>query len=467
MRLQTCLVTAVLFSVNLFAYDAPGANFLLISPGAKATGMASAFTALCDDPSLLYYNPGGLGLYDKYSFLLVNNNALPPGLGRFVEEIFIDVIGSAMENDGYNDISAEPDWLPGLHPDMQYTYLASVLPLHNVGKFGISYTYFFVGKTLIIDEYGNIGESEAYRYAIGVSYGMQLFSRPHLRRLGLGASFKFIHSQYTPDWAWGKMPQLGIDYGGTGSAIALDFGMLYRLKNIVGVGVSLQNIGSRLEYKSTGGSDRLPATFRWGITFDPVIFVDSTLFIGGDKLPYPFTSIASIFDIKVAYDQVYDAKGFNAFRHSLGLEFSLFRTFNSYFGVLLGGDDEYILKTGTTLGFGLDLRTLKVDVATDRDIYDFRTENWYVQVTMNPIQAPDKIKNMKTLNTLLTATSAAAFPGGGQFYKGESLKGSLFLLPALFLGHYCFTSDSDSPKTLPIIGLFALYGASAIEALLN
>ncbi len=40
-------------------------GFAFTSQGAKATGLGGAFTALADDPTALYYNPGGLALLKK------------------------------------------------------------------------------------------------------------------------------------------------------------------------------------------------------------------------------------------------------------------------------------------------------------------------------------------------------------------------------------------------------------------
>jgi long-chain fatty acid transport protein len=52
------------------ASAAPGyaAGFGIFEQGAKAGGMADAFTAQADDPSLLFYNVGGLGLVNKSDF---------------------------------------------------------------------------------------------------------------------------------------------------------------------------------------------------------------------------------------------------------------------------------------------------------------------------------------------------------------------------------------------------------------
>jgi long-chain fatty acid transport protein len=47
-----------------------GAGFSIFEQGSKAMGMAGAFTAQADDPSMLFYNAGGLAFVDKTGFSL-------------------------------------------------------------------------------------------------------------------------------------------------------------------------------------------------------------------------------------------------------------------------------------------------------------------------------------------------------------------------------------------------------------
>jgi len=54
-----------------------GVLFLLIGPGARATGMGEAFVAVADDPTATYWNPAGLGNYPLSSIYLEVDN--PPG----------------------------------------------------------------------------------------------------------------------------------------------------------------------------------------------------------------------------------------------------------------------------------------------------------------------------------------------------------------------------------------------------
>lgn len=60
------LAVAVLMAVG--AGPAAGAGFGLFEQGAKAMGMAGAFTAQADDPSLFFYNVGGLGFADPWDW---------------------------------------------------------------------------------------------------------------------------------------------------------------------------------------------------------------------------------------------------------------------------------------------------------------------------------------------------------------------------------------------------------------
>jgi len=52
------------------AIPAQGAGFLIFEQGAKAMGMAGAFTAQADDPSALFHNAGGIAFQNKRDFYL-------------------------------------------------------------------------------------------------------------------------------------------------------------------------------------------------------------------------------------------------------------------------------------------------------------------------------------------------------------------------------------------------------------
>ena len=56
--LSACMVIGL--SVRNISAQNAGASFLNIAPGARAIGMGSAFAAVADDVSAVYWNPGGL-----------------------------------------------------------------------------------------------------------------------------------------------------------------------------------------------------------------------------------------------------------------------------------------------------------------------------------------------------------------------------------------------------------------------
>ncbi|KPJ73919.1 hypothetical protein AMJ52_02630 [candidate division TA06 bacterium DG_78] len=432
-RLIQYIVLVILVSATqLFANDRPGAVFLSIPPGAKAVGMGSAFTASIEDPTFLYYNPGGLGLYDKFGFVVMND-FLPPGIGRFAEDRIYDLL------------NAEQGWLPALYPGMQYIYGAIIIPYNKIGNFGFSCTYLNTGITEVINTEGTyLGSYETYDYAAGLSYGKKIFDK-----LGIGITAKYIYSYLVPSWVWEQMPELGLDKGGTASSFAMDCGAIYRIWGF-GVGASLQNLGPRIEY-SSGSSDRLPTRIRWGISLEPIVILDSLLYSIHD---YPIFNIPinEIFNVKFSYDRSYDPQQTDDIWKCSGWEF----TFLKYLSYRRG---SFIM--GTTSGFGFNLGHIEVDIAK------YYWDTYHIQLTLNAVKPPESIRNNQTLNSVFTIASAAVVPGGGQFYKGEGIKASAFFLPSLYLGECYFSSDSKSTKTLTLIGLGALYVASAVEALLN
>ena len=54
--------------VALSAGAVHGAGFSIFEQGTKAMGMAGAFTAQADDPSLLFHNAGGLAFVNERAF---------------------------------------------------------------------------------------------------------------------------------------------------------------------------------------------------------------------------------------------------------------------------------------------------------------------------------------------------------------------------------------------------------------
>lgn len=68
--ISSLCVFAIFGWLTVTTLPASGAGFGLFEQGAKAMGMAGAFTAQADDPSLFFYNVGGLGWANQQQWAL-------------------------------------------------------------------------------------------------------------------------------------------------------------------------------------------------------------------------------------------------------------------------------------------------------------------------------------------------------------------------------------------------------------
>ncbi|MEO0143235.1 MAG: PorV/PorQ family protein [candidate division WOR-3 bacterium] len=306
----------------------PGCVFLLIWPGARATAMAGAFSAVVDDATSCYYNPAGLS---------------------FIENTIVSL--------------QHVNWLPGLHPDMYYEYGGFVRPWKR-GTFGLHVIYLTTGKTPVINSQGQyLGEYTTFDIAAGIDYGTKLGPN-----LGFGMGWKFIYSFLVPDWVFKKMPELGIEKGGTGITYGFDAGILYTPVKFISLAGVLQNIGPNISYTEGGSSDPLPYTLRLGLKINTIdsrivkiIFTtDITKVLVG-----MFAQEDKTFMENLSYELKEAWKGF-------GLEI------NYYNFVLLRGGyfyDSEGARKGLTFGGGIKAGGFSLDIGVDEAMYEFPTRN--------------------------------------------------------------------------------------------
>ena len=324
---RVCLLV-LLVSTFVFGAQRPGAVFLLIWPGARATALSGAFSAIAEDATACYYNQAGLAFIDQTIVTLQHAN-----------------------------------WLPGLHPDMYYEFAGVVRPF-KVGTFGLDIIYLTTGKTSVVNPEGTyLGEYTTFDIAVGFNYGVLL--KPNL---GLGVGWKFIYSYLVPDWVWERMPELGIDQGGTGITYAFDAGVLYKPWSLLAVGAALQNIGPNISYTESGSSDPLPYTLRLGLRLEPLqsevfrvaLTADLTKILVGmfaDEDNSFFDNLG--YEFKEAWKAVGLELGYYDFVHLRG----------GYF------HDEEGERKGFTYGGGIRAAGFSIDVGIDQSIYEFSTAN--------------------------------------------------------------------------------------------
>jgi hypothetical protein len=320
--------TLILLSALLFGATRPGAVFLLIWPGARATALSGAFSAVADDATACYYNQAGLAFID----------------GTIVS------LQHAV-------------WLPSLNDDMYYEYLG-VTKSFKVGTFGLGITYLTTGPTTVTNFQGvYLGTYVTFDIAVGLNYGALI--KPNL---GVGVGWKLIYSYLVPPWVWLRMPELEVTSGGIGITYAFDAGTIYKPFPFLTLAGALQNIGPDISYTESGASDPLPYTLRLGLRFQPIdskviriaLTADVTKILVG-----MFATDTNTFFQNLSYEFKEAWKG-------IGLEIDYYD-----FIKLRGGyfHDSEGKRTGFTYGGGIKAGGFSLDVGVDQNIYEFRTTN--------------------------------------------------------------------------------------------
>ncbi|MBI5472517.1 MAG: PorV/PorQ family protein [Ignavibacteriae bacterium] len=225
-------------------------KFLSVPVGARAMGMGGAFVGLASDASALYWNPSGIArLYQN-------------------EATF-----------------SHADWLA----DIAFNFGGVVIPLGDVGTFGVSFT------SLTMDDMERTTETQpegtqqffsAGSYAVGVSYAKNLTDW-----FSIGGSFKYINEYIWNSSASGFAIDIGTLFntpfpGLTFGAGIANFGTKMNMTGddlLLPVGVtgnngSNQNINSRL---ATDNFD-LPLTLRIGLAYQPLLDEDQMLTVAVD-----------------------------------------------------------------------------------------------------------------------------------------------------------------------------------------
>ncbi len=323
------------------SFDA-GAVFLLIFPGARATGMGAAFSALADDATVSYYNPASMARFKRPEFTLIHS-----------------------------------PWLPDLAPDMYHDFFGAVYPLP--GDRGV------VGGHLI---YMNLGQVEVtdpvpaawtpYSVALQISYARAL--RPSLY-VGLGG--KVIYDFLAPEDVLRAIFQTNV-VGGNAASVALDAGILYEGPYNTSFSATLQNIGPALRYTSldTVGTP-LPQLLRVGVGVD--------------------TALNELFRLRLAVDlhkvivnilEDYRNWGVDTILKDTWVSAGLEVNYGKFVALRVGYFlDETGARRGVTWGGGIQFGNFAVDFADDRDIYAFTPTrgNWRFQISYRlNLPSPDK-----------------------------------------------------------------------------
>lgn len=190
-----------------------GASFLDIPVGAEPGSLGSAYSALASNAYAPTWNPGGLGYVDSPSLAVQYLS--------YVESI-------------------------------QYEYLSYVHPFEPGKSLGFAIQYLGSGNISGTDISGNPTDTFTADYgAYALAYGQTLSDQ-----FSLGASAKLIHAALSDV---------------TANAYAFDLGSMYKADSHLTLAATLTNLGTPLNFLSTG--DSLPLAFHAAAAynFNPIL----------------------------------------------------------------------------------------------------------------------------------------------------------------------------------------------------
>ena len=224
------LLTNKLYAQNDINVVTTAVPFLLISPDARAGGMADQGVATTPDANSVMWNTAKLPFIDKKSGL---------------------------------SLSYSP-WLENLVSDVNIATLAGYTKLNSKSAITFNLRYFSLGDVIFRQE----AEDKGYKFApnefnLTGGYSMKLS-----RRLSAGINIKYIRSQLTDNGATDSFAD-----NQPGNAVATDISAFYKSAQFdlsgkdayITGGINIANIGGKIKYSdSQDQSQFLPANMRLG-----------------------------------------------------------------------------------------------------------------------------------------------------------------------------------------------------------
>ena len=249
-----CVIMSV-FSLDIKAgtgVGTAGAQFLKIGPGARVDGIGSAFCAIADDVTAVYWNPAGIG-----------------------------------QLEGFNLSDTHTYWIA----DTRFNYLAVAAPVDSVsGTLGLSVTLLTMPEMQITTYQEPDGTGlyyDARDSAVSVAYSRKIKMNSDNKKLFLGINAKYIHQRIYHESAKGigidigtlyhtgwENFRIGITFSNFGPDMHFTGPGLQTDVNIVGSVPGSRNQPTATTAKRSAELDTLafslPASFRFGIAFDAI-----------------------------------------------------------------------------------------------------------------------------------------------------------------------------------------------------
>lgn len=215
-------------------------EFLVIDPSARQNGLGTAYVGMADDSSSLFINPAGLGIIDRFQFMV---SQYSKDMGEQLNS------ASFVYPFGKSSI--------GIHGTILHYAFAQNFKLWNAGS--------------------EINNFNIYSYSAGIGYGMMI-----RKDLAVGVSGKYIketildYSTKTIGFDVGALFEYQIPLPFVNQEKKKDAIVLSRFKKNLRLGMSFQNIGGKIKYTDKGEGDSLPIKFNTGFSFMPFPFIGLT-----------------------------------------------------------------------------------------------------------------------------------------------------------------------------------------------
>ena len=209
----------------LFSQSEASAPFLLIAPGARASGMGEANVAIADDAVGGYYNPAGIAWTE----------------GRKISLMYAK-------------------WLPNLVDDISYNFLGYSQYVEGLGSIGGHIIYLNLGEQIQTGTSGPeaLGTFQSYMLAIAGTYAAEFSEKSTV-----GINVKLVIQDLAP-FSAGRQPGKG-----KATSFAFDVGILSRDKILSGLdlGIAIANIGPNVQFIDANQADPMPMNMKAGLSY--------------------------------------------------------------------------------------------------------------------------------------------------------------------------------------------------------
>ena len=316
--------------------------FLIIAPDSRSGAMGDVGVATSPDAYSMHWNPA------KFAFI---------------------------DSKGGVGISYAP-WLRNLVPDINIAYLSGYYRIDEKQVASSSLLYSSLGDVPFTDEFGNLERTfKPNELAFDIGY-----SRLFTENLSGGIAFRFIYSNLTGGtYSGGAATKPGTSFAADISGYYHKDLTLFSREAILGLGLNISNIGSKMSYSDAQTSDFIPMNMRLGTsgTINIDEFNKLTLALDFNKLLVPtppiYNSEMEIVDGKdpnvsvpiAIFQSFYDAPGgFREEMREISICFGAEYWYNEQFAIRGGYFHENETKGNRkyfTAGAGFSLKGFTID----------------------------------------------------------------------------------------------------------